>query len=269
LLAVVSWLWLSLLLPVAAHEGIVLASSLDEKYDALRLFSPIFAIWALISLIGLFVKISKPAFFHRYIFSFYLIQFTFTALLVSFPVWLGGFDRAQWFFIGHSVHSIFTLGTVLILDFLFLNAKSSEVLKQHIFPIFPLVSKFIWIGLGIEFLSVSVVFREAIEFTPKFFFMQTVVGILIINGVLLAGPIARKLVNSVKEGGEKMAKKWVKIGDIAGVISISSWFTITFVDSFDNLTLDYSHFFIFYIALILILLVGHYASEHFQKDTTV
>ena len=166
---------------------------------------------------------------------------------------------------GHSFHSIFTLGTVLILDFLFLLSRPSDLLRQHIFPLFPTISKVIWVGLAIDFLSVSLVFQEALRLTPKFFFMQTVIAILILNGIWLGGPIARKLMHSMTEGGEAMTRRWMNIASIAGGLSVSSWGTITFMDSFENLPFAYWQYALGYLALIAILFLGHVVMERFTK----
>ena len=122
----------------------------------------------------------------------------------------------------------------------------------------------IWLGLGIDFLSVALVFPEALQLTPKFFFMQTVIGILIVNGILLAGPVARQLQTSLREAGV-FTKRWKLTGDVAGVISLSSWSAITFVDFFHNLTLEYYQFLGLYAALIVALFCAHALWETFHR----
>ena len=187
---------------------------------------------------------------------FYIVSVLFVVVLISFPVWSGEFSLNQWFFIGHSLHSIFTVGTVLVLDFLLLMAGTSTHLKQHIFPWFGTMSKVIWVGLGIDFLSVALIFGQALTLTPKFFFMQTVLGILTINGVLLSGPITRRLLSSIGKGAQALTKRWARIADISGIVSISSWLTITFFDSFTYLTLNYLPFVCFYLLISWLAFFG-------------
>ena len=266
IIALFSWLLLTTFIPVYAHEGITLISTAVEKSQALALVSPAFIGWILFLFFALLFKIAKPALFNRYIGIFFAIQLGIAALLMSVPVWVGEFSRAQLFFISHSLHSILTLGTVLILDFLFLISRHSVILKQHIFPLFPTLSKIIWIGLGIDFLSTTLIWSDAIILTPKFFFVQTVIGIIIINGVFLSGPIARKILNSIQEGGEVLTKRWTSIANTAGIISITSWFTITLVDFFENLTLKYYHFLLLYLALLIIGFLGHVIWHSFDRE---
>lgn len=252
----VFWFLLINLLPAYAHEGITLRPTLEGTYRALTLFTPLSVAWFALSLGGLLWWRLRKASFLRVLPWFLTLELACALILVSFPSWFGEWGREQLFSIGHSVHSIFTLGTVITLDYLFLISQRSIFLQRQIFPKFSAISKVIWLGLGIDFLSVALVFQEALQLTPKFFFMQTVIGILIVNGVLLAGPIARQLQASLGEGG-LLAKKWKLAGNVAGVISISSWSTITFVDFFHNMKLEYYQFLGLYFALIIFLFCAH------------
>jgi hypothetical protein len=257
----VFWFVLSNMLPVFAHEGIVLEPTEAGMYRALGLLSPLFLSWMTLSVVGLLWWFLRRSSFLRILPWFYGLQFIATLILASFPIWTGEWSKEQFFFVGHNMHSIFTFGTVLILDYLFLVSQGSKLLRQFIFPKFFTISKVIWVGLAFDFISVSLVFDSAIQLTPKFFFMQTVIGILIINGVLLAGPIARRMIASIADGAAKLPKRWKVAGDIAGTVSVCSWFSNTFVDFFHGLTLQYYHFIVLYLGLFSFLFVGHMIFE--------
>lgn len=251
-----AWFALGALLPVFAHEGIVLVPTLAERVAAFELTWPFFAAWFLLSPIGLFVRRFKPHEFHRRLGFFFGAQLALIAILISIPAW-SGFDLRQTFFFTHNIHSILTLGTVLVLDFLFLISKSSLHLKQHIYPLFPLISKVILIGLAIEFIGVAFVFSEALVLSPKFFFMQTLIGILLINGMILAGPVTRRMITAVSSSDGKLAEHWQRIGEISGMISVTSWFTITLVDYFADLTLSFLQLIGIYALVLLLVITGH------------
>lgn len=240
-----------------AHEGIVLLPHAREIAGGMHL--AVVPMWLLAGtlFVGVLFFLFKRRAFIPHLDAIYAVVFILTLFLTSFTYWTGSFDSRQWFFIGHNVHSIFTIGTVLVLDYLFLLSKSSDILKQHIYPMFPTISKLIWIGLAVEFVSVSLVFSDAIALTPKFFFMQTVIGILIINGVFLAGPVARKMIASVRRGGPSVSPGWQTVGDLCGTISITSWTAITFVDFFEGLPYAYGEFILGYLIVIAILFFGH------------
>lgn len=262
----VSWIMYELQAPVSAHEGIILVPTEAEQALARNITTPIYLAWFLfVAIIGLYVikKNSKM----NLIAWFYGINFLITFVLISVPAWTGGLGFKQAFHAGHGFHSIFTFGTVVVLDFLFLLSFPSLILKQHIYPMFPLISKVIWVGLGFDFLSVALVFEEAIRFIPKFFFMQTVVAILIINGILLSGILTRKLIWSISEGGEQMTKKWERIANVAGTISVASWLSITFIDFFEEITLGYWSLIAIYLGLIIFLNIAHAIFEKYDPLT--
>lgn len=258
-LAGVGWLAVSVTLPALAHVGITVVPTHAEHAAAFSFMWPIFALWLVISPLGLFMRQFRPAQFHRHLKLFFFIQFIFAALLISMPAWSGSFDLRQFFFFSHSFHSIFTLGTVVVLDILFLISKSSLYLKRHIYPLFPLISKVILAGLAIELIGVFLVFGEALALTPKFFFMETVIGILLINGMVLAGPVTRRMIAAANDKDGVLARKWEIVGDVAGTISVTSWFTITFVDYFHQLTLSYAGMFSIY-AFVLLVAIGVHLS---------
>jgi hypothetical protein len=264
-ITIISWILISIL-PAYAHEGIVLVPTQEHIALGMQVAMPAMVLWGIVLASALGLYTLKPQLFQKEIEWFYLSQLVFAVFLMLLFAWQGAVDKAQFFFWGHSVHSILTIGTVLVLDFLFLISKSSRLLQQHVYPLFPTLSKVIWIGLGIDFLSVALVFSQAIELTPKFFFMQTVIGILIINGTLLAGPITRKLIASVQKQGVAMQGAWKRAADIAGVVSIASWGSNTFVDFFENLTLTYPQLLATYIGIIILLFIGHLVFEHFERQ---
>lgn len=266
LIALVSFIAILFSIPVFAHEGIVLTPHVFERVNAVQMLLPVFAVWiALLLPLGLLRHLS-PSRFHSRFALFYAVHFVFIFFLISFPAWVGDFSARQFFFMGHSFHSIFTLGTVLVLDFLFLISKSSLHLKRHIYPFFPTISAVILVGLGFDFMSVGLVFSEAVSLTPKFFFMQTVLGILLINGALLAGLITRQLLHASEHREGKLSKRWEFIGDVAGTISIASWFTITFVDYFAGLTLGYVSLLFIYLMVLGCAIVIHLLWNRLQED---
>lgn len=267
LLGLLSYMWLFIFYPIDslhAHEGIVIVPTMGEIFSSLELTLPFMLIWALVVGAFFLYRSRKEISALSLLPYFYGFNLLMAIIVVSTYAWTGEFSTTQLFFFGHGFHSILTLGTVLTLDFLFLISASSDYLKQHIFPFFPTLSKVIWVGLGIDFLSVALVFQEALVLTPKFFFMQTLIGIVIINGVILSGPLTRKLLESIKRGGVAMTEKWTRASSLCGVISVSTWMTITFVDFFHNLTLGYGVLIGIYAAIIALLFIGHELWERYN-----
>jgi hypothetical protein len=260
-----SFVVLQLLSPAYAHEGIVLTLESHLGSAALQFMWPFYLASFAVCIAGIALWRARPKLFLEKLGILYAVQFVLAFSILSVPAWTGKLDFAQVFFAGHSVHSIFTLGTVIVLDYLIIVSKNSKILQQHVFPLFPTLSKVIWAGLALDFLSVALVFDQAISLTPKFFFMQTAIGILIINGVFLVGPITRKMLASVSGKGAAVTPTWMLLAGISGVISICSWSFNTFIDSFHALTFSYWQFMLLYIGLLGTAFVGHLILDHFTK----
>ncbi|MFT7557365.1 MAG: hypothetical protein ACI83D_000028 [Planctomycetota bacterium] len=263
-LAIGSWFVLQFGI-AEAHEGIRILPTLAHTKEVTSLLAPLVAVWLLFGGVSLFSHKFKLDMCGRNIGWLHLVNFIFVSVIMSIVAISDVSTKEVLFFWFHGYHSIFTLGTVLILDYLFLSTKSSVIAQQHLFPFFPLISKVIWVGLALDLFSVFLILPDALILEPRFFFSQTVVGILIINGVLLSGVITRRILGSLSEGGKALTQRWVTFADIAGTISVTSWLSITFVDFFSNLTLTYVQLLGIYTGIVLILYAGHALWEHADK----
>lgn len=267
LVAIGAWGVLLATIPTFAHEGITLIPKTHEIYDAALKTAPLYIGWAVLLLVGLLWKGVRNSVTKSGWSWFYICNFALVSIVISYYVHTAGAPLGDIvFYAFHGFHSIFTLGTVLVLDIMFLSSKSSLTLQQHIFPLFPKISKVIWVGLALDSLSVLIIYPEAVILSPRFFFAQTVVGILIINGVLLSGILTRKILDNLEKGRTELHGKWLLFADIAGAISITSWTSITFVDFFDELTLSYGQLFLIYVCVIATLFIGHAIWERFDTD---
>lgn len=265
LLAVSAWFLIIMSLPVFGHEGVTIYPSMAEKLAAFQLTFPIYILWIVLSLGALVFYGLKREVFLRYLPFFFGLSFVLASFLISLYAWTSElFSANQIFFYFHGFHSIMTVGTVLTLDFLFLSTRKSLAIQSVIFPFFPQISKVIWVGLALDFLSVALVFDEALQLVPRFFLAQTVVSILIINGAFLSGPLTRKLLDRIKEGINPLSGSWGKVAAVCGSISIVSWLTITFIDFFPNITLSYIQMLGIYISAIIVAYLVNLIVDRFD-----
>ncbi len=249
-----------------AHEGIAVGASISEIVAAFPLMTTLYIFLILITIIMVVLREKLEEKFSYLITPFYAVTFLLAFIMTSLSAWRGVFDSIQIFHFMHGFHSIFTLGSVIVLDFLFLISYRSELLKQHIYSLFPNISKVIWVGLSLDFISVFLI-SDYFVVTEKFLFVQTVIAILIINGVLLSGPMARKMMDSTnKEGGHGVPEGWRRVGSVAGSLSIVSWLTITTMDFFKNLTLSYGELILLYISFFILACIGHFIFEHLESQ---
>ncbi len=269
-LTVFTWIVSIIVFPFSlfAHEGITIIPSEEQIINAFHMTSPFYILLLLMAIVvAIYYSVAREKFMrHLHIvfasFFFLITIFTIVSFLISFPAWTGQFDNDQLFFIGHSFHSIFTLGTVLVLDFTMLSMKSLPRIQRYMYPFLPNISKVIWVGLAIDFLSVWLVFDKAFLLTPKFYFMQTVVAILIMNGAFLSGPMTQKLISFVKPDRiEPLMGRWKTIAGFSGVISITSWLTITIFDYLKGITLSYGEMLLVYVAMLSIAYVVYQITD--------
>ncbi len=199
--------------------------SLMSRY-ALQSIPVIWIVFILLSLAFILFSLFGKQRFPHLIRSFYLVSFILVFILISFPTGILNFDNDHLFFIKHGFPLIFTIGTVMIVDFLFFFTRSSLRAKRVIFPYFTTLNKFVWIGLGIHFFT-DWVNAGQIVLSPLFYFVQIVTGIIIINGMLFTGPLTEVLISGVSERRVKpLERKWGIISGISGVVSFSSWTTL-------------------------------------------
>ena len=266
ILALGAWTIMVSIIPASAHEGITLISTKAQILAAAQTMTPVYALFAVFLVLGLFVKNFKLKTTHGGISWFYAFSFLLVFVAISYYTdWRGLPMEKIVFHAFHGFHSIFTLGTVLTLDFMFISSRSSVILQQHIFSLFPKISKVIWIGLSLDLLSVLLIFPDAVILSPRLFFAQTVVGILIINGVLLSGVITRRILSLLEAGKHEQSKAWMLFANVAGIISVSSWMSIYMVDFFPQLTLTYGELLAVYGGIIAVLFILHELWERFDR----
>jgi hypothetical protein len=227
-----------------AHEGMSLAPSTSELTNSMAGQFYFFIALMLIAGIGMLKFFVARKFFLVNLKWFYGASFIIISIILVYP-WAGGesFRHAASSAL-HGWHSILTLGSVIVVDFLYLTLRGTE--RTLFAKIFPLITKGIWLGLGIDFLSSGLVFNEAFFVTNKLLFIQTLIGILIVNGVFLSGPLARSIIASKKTGG---------IIALSGAISLSAWISITALDGFRSITLNYIELAAFYLGFVMVILI--------------
>jgi hypothetical protein len=241
----------------AAHEGIIIYPSLDyiRSGFSANLIPVIFLIFFGITNIHLYFFYREK--WDKYSLVLWGAQFLLFSAIASLGVFTGSLDRQQLFFSFHNWHSILTLGSVIVVDYLFLVTFRMHTHKKSLYSFFPIISLFIWIGLGVDFLSNLLIFEEGFRISDQFLFIQTVIAIIITNGAVLSGRINDVLINfNWLEKRELVNPVLKRVISVSGSISIVSWLTITFVDFFE-FPLRYWQFFSLYAFFILTAYLIH------------
>lgn len=190
---------------------------------------------------------------------YYFLYFAATSLLISTYAISDQLDLRQVSYVWHGWHSILTLGTVLVLDYLFFVCRNRRPLLAKLTESFGRFTVFILAGLAIDIMSTYLILGEALRLNTRFYFMQTVVGILLINGIVLSGPLARRATVYLKKQ-RAMPPLLQAIMGLLGAISFVSWHTITFLDFVPNISLSSASLSVIYATLIAVGFFTHLAS---------
>lgn len=247
-----------------AHEGISLQPAFGDLLQGASLTALPAGLVIIITVLGLLFYLTNRQIWLKRAGLFYGSLFLLLVFIISFQHFSGSFNQKQIFLILHNFHSILTLGTVLMVDFLFIIASLKRKLAKFVYSGFVNMSLVIWLGLGIDFLSVYPVFGEALVITPKFYFAQTLIAVLIIVGVFLSGPVTRILRSTIKSGKVlKLTYNQKEMAGLLGSISVVSWLTITFIDFFPELNASYWLLLAVYlIAVFLVYLFQHWFHKY-------
>lgn len=191
---------------------------------------------------------------------YHFLYFVVMSLLLSTYAVSQHIDLREISYVLHGWHSIITLGTVVVLDYLFFATSKSRKLLAKLHVSFSRFSMFILAGLALDITSSYFVLNEALRLDTRFFFMQTVVCIIIINGIIMAGPLTRRAsVYMAKE--RKIPKPLHTVLGFAGATSFVSWNTITFLDLVPNISLSYVALLLIYLILITAGFMTHLVVE--------
>lgn len=249
----------------AAHEGIALRLEPDDQTEYIQkgfrantLFAGLLAIVAL----GSFAAYARKALlFERLASLYFLVQFVLASLIILFTFWTGAFGKTQVFFWLHNWHSVLTVGTVIVVDYLYVVTLRQDAFKRVLYPLFPLMSAAILIGLGIDFFANLLVFEGAFSISEQFLFSQTLVSILIINGALMATRINDTLARLIQKDRVATLPRFTgRLVALSGSISIAAWLSITFVDFFE-LTLGYAVLLTLYAGAVGAAYIAHEGIE--------
>ena len=182
---------------------------------------------------------------------FFLVNFSILFLFLTFTTWTGFWGKERLFFSLHNIHSIFTLGSVVTVDILYLLSLKKKDWAPIIYKIFPAMSAVIWAGLGIDFLSVFLALPETLVLTPQFYFSQIVVAIIILNGAMFSGKI-----NDILARLKQLSPGKRELIHLFGAVSIASWLSITFADFFE-FSASLVFMFSVYAIFIILAFIAH------------
>lgn len=231
------------------HEGIVHTTQ-DFIQGGFYASWPLVVLATIIGFFGIYAFKNKAKYFRKVAHKFFAVQFLLLSIILAFASYTDSLGKFQVSYMLHNWHSIITLGTVVVVDFLFLYTLNNNHLKRLLYPAYPVMSAFIWLGLGMEFVSSGIFYGFNPMRNTQFIFNQVVLAIIILNGALLSVYLNNAFISLIKKTRvSKPGEALEEIARISGSVSIISWLTITFLD-FTRIHLDLNYLFAVYLGLI-------------------
>lgn len=257
---------------VSAHEGISIAKNTQGLPHVMQQQFALYVALMLVGISSFCMLFWKRFFLLTHLSILYGISFILVSAILLYP-WgalleleLGSLRNYTSLAL-HDWHSILTLGSVVLVDFLFVTLKAN--FRSFPAKIFPLMTRGIWIGLGLDFISSGLILNKEFLSTDRILFMQTLIGIIIINGVLLSGPISRAVLSfHERMQTESLPKNLDIIAGISGALSITTWISITALDGFRAITLSYSQLALAYVLFFVAFFASRKILEKFIERST-
>ncbi len=247
-----------------AHEGISITPTLEGLQQGFATTAPLIILMALLATLSVGLFLRSYSRFVRFSHILFGTQFTIITLYMGWNTGAETLRQAIYFFF-HDWHSILTVGTVIVVDILYVATLPHVSLRRALYRFYPIMTGAIWVGLGIDFAANALVFQEA--FRPhhaQFLFTQVVTAVIIINGALLSERISgvllrwvqQKNTHNVSYVAEAPEKKVMHILGLSGSVSVVSWLSITFLDFVDT-GLSFGVLAAIYAGAVLLAFAGH------------
>jgi len=205
------------------------------------------------------------------IFSAMLCVIIFFTTFVSLPISLIPIliEYKKLLLILHLFGMALGVGAATITDVFFFKFLKHYRITEPEADIMKTLSHVIWFALGLLVVSGLGLYLPEMEIlndSSKFLVKMIGVGVLIVNGFLLNVFIQPRLVHiSFNEPhphhpGELHTLR--KLSFALGAISITSWYFVFVLGGLRKITVDFSHLFLGYVALLAVAVIGSQIFEH-------
>jgi hypothetical protein len=156
----------------------------------------------------------------------------------------------------HVFGVVFGAGAAFMSDIIFLSSIKDRALSSAEIRILSILSKIVWLGLGILVLSGILLFSlDPVMYaaSTKFLAKMTIVGALILNGVIFHRihlPLIKGTENKVLTGHDQFLKG-SSLLVISGAISVVSWSFAIFFGILRSIPYSYITIMLVYLGVVL------------------
>jgi ABC-type Fe3+-siderophore transport system permease subunit len=167
----------------------------------------------------------------------------------------------------HAIGAAIGLGAATLSDFTFFNFLKDKKVSKKESSVFHILTKTIWLALGILILSGIALFLSDPEYykvSSKFMLKMGIVGILTLNGLIMTLYLHK---NMIKLDFTRIENQLVKrISFASGAISIASWYFSFILGSIRKLPVSLNTGIISYICVISAgIIVSQIIYTRYQK----
>lgn len=173
-------------------------------------------------------------------------------------------DQKLWWGILHSVGFILGIGAATITDIFFFRFLKDNTISQEEKENMDTLSSIVWAALAILVVSgIALFLPESARLlaSAKFLLKITILGVLILNGVFLNMFVAPHL-RRLSFEGTIPARRFRRLAFSLGGISITSWYIVFLLGSFQKVVISLSQGLIGYGVCLVAVIVGACVVEH-------
>ncbi|MFH1631433.1 MAG: hypothetical protein ABIA47_00190 [bacterium] len=184
------------MLPVFLIGSLPLIGSLMYQFVAdanLRVFLTLFFL-LILWLTGFFIRGTKSKSFQLRNEWFYTVAIICTIIFIGTST-TTVYGEVNSYEILHTILRVFTLGSALVAAILYLRTRRSPGCRSGAYILFGTMSKVIWVMVALDVLALWVL-NDYLVVGTKFYLEQASLGVVILIGAILTGPILSRLIGS-------------------------------------------------------------------------
>ncbi len=171
----------------------------------------------------------------------------------------------------HVIAVVCAMGAAFAADILFNFYRADKKLSRMEMSTLAILSRIVWYGLFIIVISGFVIFLSDVArylASAKFLAKMTIVGILIVNGIVLDRYVWRHMLH----GGFFTARREARartVAFICGAISIISWISALTLGMLHELSSSYNTIMIVYGIIVTIGIIISFLVERFEYEKRI
>ncbi len=168
--------------------------------------------------------------------------------------------------VAHVLAAVFAMGAALASDVLFNFYRADKKLSRMELRTLAILSRFVWYGLIAVIVSGVALFLSDVDYylaSVKFLAKMTIVGILIVNGIILDRFVWRHL-SHTGFFVSRREKTMRRVAFACGAISVISWVSVLTLGVLDSVQFSYGAVMALYGGIVAVGIIVAFIIERFE-----